>query len=114
MDTPDYFVKTHRLVISQDLPVLPSVLEEDFESFFKAILEIDPHNCCNEVRCHCLVREPLVGFKAMEIRWKGIHYRLVYRIIEECKRVEIFSFDHHKPAYHKAEERVRTSTGYRY
>lgn len=113
MDTPEYFIKTHCLVISQDLPLLPSVLAEDFEDFFKSILETDPHECCGEVRCHRLVREPLIGFKAMEIRWNNIDYRLVYKIVEDCKRVDIFSFDHHKPAYHKAEDRVRISTGYR-
>jgi mRNA-degrading endonuclease RelE of RelBE toxin-antitoxin system len=113
VDTPEYFVKVHRLVISQDLKILPSVLGEDFEDFFKPILEVDPYDCCGEVRCHWLTREPLVGFKAMEIKWNGIHYRLVYRIVEHCKRVDIFSFDHHAPAYHKAEDRVRMSTGYK-
>jgi mRNA-degrading endonuclease RelE of RelBE toxin-antitoxin system len=113
VDTLEYFVKSHPLLIKQDLPFLPSVLAEDFEFFFKPILEQDPYNCCGEIRNHILDREPLVGYYAMEIKWERIDFRLVYRITESLKRVDVISFDHHKPAYHKAHERVRTSTGYR-
>lgn len=111
MDTPEYFVRTHPLVASQDLPYLPPELAEDFDELFKPILAKDPYFCYGQIKNHILKRKPLAGFYAMEITLDNIHYRLVYRIIESSKRVEIFSFDDHKPAYHKAADRVQTTTG---
>lgn len=108
-----YYVKPHPLVISQDLSDLPSVLEKAFWGFYKPILEEDPYSCCGELNYHLLIRPPLVGCYAIEIEWNEIDYRIVYKINKSVKRVTIFSFDEHKPAYHKAEERVRTTTGYK-
>ncbi len=113
MDISEYFVKIHPLVFKEDLPGLPSVLREDFEDYFVTVLETDPYERCGEIDGHILERPPLVDFWTMDLVWNKIHYRLVYKINEATKTVMIFSFDEHKPAYHKAHERVRETTGYR-
>lgn len=106
-------MKIFQLVSTQDLPGLPEALIDDLP-FFRDILEVDPYACCGKIRCHLLEREPLnENCYAMELNYLGVSYRLVYRILEPQKRVEILSFDDHKSAYHKAEERVRRFTGYK-
>ncbi len=113
MDTPEYFVKVHPLVVKEDLLCIPFMLQQDFKSSFLVLLRIDPYGLCGARRGHVLKRPPLVGFRTIDLKLDRVHYRLVYRVTEATKRVEVFSFDSHKPAYHKAEERVRKTTGYR-
>jgi len=88
------------------------MLQQDYKSSFLALLRIDPYGLCGERNGHVLKRPPLVGFRTIDLILDEVDYRLVYRITEATKRVEVFSFDYHKPAYHKAEERVRNNTGY--
>jgi hypothetical protein len=37
-----YFLQVHPLVVSEDLPNLPTVLKADFEDLFKPILQSTP------------------------------------------------------------------------
>ena len=113
MDTPEYFVKAHPLVEKEDLPNIPSTLRQDFDDIILTVLKVDPYELGGKMKGHVLRRPPLAGFRTIDLTLSRISYRLVYRIIESVKRVEVFSFDYHKPAYHKAEERVRNTTGYK-
>ena len=113
MDTREYFVKVHPLVEKEDLPCIPFFLRRDFKNYFLVLLETDPSELRGEQKGHILERSPLAGFRTIDLTLDRISYRLVYKIMENVKRVEVFSFDYHKPAYHKAEERVRNTTGYK-
>ncbi len=51
----------------------------------------------------------LKGYRALEIEYDDITYRLVYRIYDKPapKRVEVISIGEHDPAYDRAIERLR-------
>lgn len=100
-----YQVKVNNLVIKNDLPKLPEKLKQDFEDFRNSIFVEDPYNCFG-LDNHTL-KGDLRGYRALEIDYNGVSYRLVYRIYEKPapKRVLILSFAEHDPAYDKAKER---------
>lgn len=101
-----YFLQVHPLVVSEDLPNLPTVLKADFEDLFKPILQSTP-DTGGILSCHKL-KGDLRGYHALEVAFDDAEYRLVYRIFEKPapKRVRVISFDIHDPAYEKAKERV--------
>ena len=101
-----YFLQVHPLVLSEDLPNLPTVLQADFEGLFKPILQSSPETG-GILSCHKL-KGDLRGYHALEILHDEAEYRLVYRIYEKPtpKRVRVISFDIHDPAYEKAKQRV--------
>jgi hypothetical protein len=100
-----YQVKVNNLVREQDLPELPKELGKDFEDFCNSIFVEYPYNCFG-LNNHTL-KGDLRGYRALEIDWNEVSYRLVYRIYEKPapKRVMILSFAEHNPAYEKAKER---------
>ncbi len=101
-----YFLQVHPLVLSEDLPNLPTVLQADFEGLFKPILQSSPETG-GILSCHKL-KGDLRGYHALEILYDEAEYRLVYRIYEKPtpKRVRVISFDIHDPAYEKGKQRV--------
>lgn len=100
-----YLVKVNNLVREQDLPELPKELRKDFQDFCNSIFAEDPYNCFG-LNNHTLTGH-LRGYRALEIDYNGISYRLVYKIYEKPapKRVLILSFGEHDPAYDKAKQR---------
>jgi mRNA interferase RelE/StbE len=101
-----YFLQVHPLVVSEDLPNLPIILQSDFVNLFKPILQSCP-DTGGILSCHKL-KGNLRGYHALEILFDDTEYRLVYRIFEKPapKRVRVISFDIHDPAYDKAKERL--------
>lgn len=100
-----YLVKTHRLVVEQDLPVLNSEVQEIFDDVCQSVLVSDPYRCFG-LASHDL-RGNLANHRAISLDWNGVAYRLVYRVYESPspKRVLILSFAEHDPAYQRAAER---------
>jgi mRNA interferase RelE/StbE len=100
-----YQVKVNNFVIQEDLPQLPKELRHDFEDFCNSIFIEDPYDCFG-LNNHNLKGE-LKGYRALEIDWNNVSYRIVYRIYEKPvpKRVVIVSFAEHDPAYEKAKAR---------
>ncbi|MEW6498292.1 MAG: hypothetical protein AB1589_38200 [Cyanobacteriota bacterium] len=102
----NYLFQKHPKIDSEDLPALPTELQEDFSELYKPILMADPY------RCGGFPNHPLSGklkdCRTLEIDWEGISYRLVYRVYESPapKRVFVISFDEHDPAYDKAKQRT--------
>ena len=99
-------MKIHKLVNSEDLPILPAELQEDFESVYKPILRLDPYGCGGFPSSQ--KKGKLSGYRALEIDWNEISYRLVYKVYESPapKRVFIVSFGEHDPAYFNAQKRI--------
>lgn len=104
MVTKRYQIKVHSLLSIEDLPNLPSELKKDFEKY-QQVLGLDP-NETRGIPSHKLIGE-LKGYRALEIDWNNVSYRLVYRIYEKPspKRVIVVSFAEHDPAYEKAKAR---------
>jgi hypothetical protein len=102
-----YQVQTHHEVRTIDLPNLSQELQEIFKDLCDAIFVVDPYNCSGFPN-HWL-RGKLRGYRALEIDWNGVAYRLVYRIYEKPspRRILIVSFAEHDPAYEKAIARVK-------
>jgi mRNA-degrading endonuclease YafQ of YafQ-DinJ toxin-antitoxin module len=102
--TKRYQVKLHELVSQDDLLNLPSQLKKDFTKY-QQVLALDPQNT-KGIPSHNLIGE-LRGYRALEIDYNSMSYRLVYRIYEKPspKRVLIISFAEHDPAYEKAKKR---------
>jgi Txe/YoeB family toxin of Txe-Axe toxin-antitoxin module len=100
-----YQVKVINVVKEKDLPELPLKLRQDFQDICNSIFVEDPYGCFG-LDSHNL-KGDLSGYRALEIDWNGISYRLVYRIYEKPvpKRVLIVSFAEHDPAYEKAKQR---------
>jgi mRNA-degrading endonuclease RelE of RelBE toxin-antitoxin system len=100
-----YLIKSHRLVEDQDLRELTPDILEIFEDIRQSVLIADPYRCLG-LPNHSL-RGELANYRAVEIDWNGVAYRLVYRIYETPapKRVVILSFAEHDPAYDRALER---------
>jgi mRNA interferase RelE/StbE len=101
---PRYLVKLHKLVNSQDLPLLSPELRADFFRY-QQILALDPYKTYG-VASHNLLGK-LASCRALEIDWNGVAHRLVYRVYESPapKRVLILSFGEHDPAYLNAQAR---------
>ena len=101
-----YLLQVHPLVLSEDLPNLPTILKTDFEGLFKPIFQSNP-DTGGILSCHKL-KGDLRGYHALEVRFDEMEYRLVYRIHDKPapKRVKVISFDIHDPAYEKAKQRV--------
>lgn len=100
-----YQVRVNNFVIKEDLPQLPKELRQDFDDFCNSIFVEDPDDCFG-LNNHNLKGE-LKGYRALEIDWNNVSYRLVYRIYKKPspKRVMIISFAEHDPAYEKAKAR---------
>ncbi len=99
-----YRIHLNQAVRQQDLPTLPPGLQQDFVRY-QQVLALDPYKT-RKVPSHSL-RGELLNYRALEIDWQAIAYRLVYRIYETPapKRVVILSFAEHDPAYTRAMER---------
>ena len=99
-----YKVQLHQAVLQKDLPDLPSSLQTDFHRY-QQVLSINPQQP-RRIPHHSL-KGQLAGYRALEIEWNNVVYRLVYRIYDSPapKRVLILSFAEHDPAYEKAIER---------
>ena len=99
-----YRVSFHPLVGVEDLPLLPQALRDDIADF-QLTLSIDPYKT-NELSSHDL-RGDLRHYRALEIDYNGVCYRLVYRVYESPtpKRVQVISFAEHDLAYERAKER---------
>lgn len=103
-------MKTRQEVTRIDLPILSEELQDIFKDICDAIFVTDPYNC-GGFPTHFL-KAKLRGYRALEIDWNGVAYRLVYRIYEKPspRRVLLISFAEHDPAYEKAVARVKKST----
>ncbi|WGS73769.1 hypothetical protein [Pseudanabaena galeata] len=88
----------------EDLPLLPEFLRDDLAKY-QFILAIDPVQT-QGVPSHDL-RGDLRRYRALEIDYRGVYYRLVYRVYESPtpKRVQVISFAEHDLAYERAKER---------
>lgn len=93
-----YQVKLHKFLVSQDLWTLPKPLQRDFYDFCNSIFVEDPYHCFG--LSNHLLKGKLRGYRALEIQFNEVSYRLVYRIYEKPapKRVLIISFAEHDPA----------------
>lgn len=91
---------------SEDLPKLPAELQEDYEAIYKPILRLEPYGCGGFPSYQ--KKGNLSGYRALEIDWNGISYRLVYRVYESPapKRVFVVSFGEHDLAYDNAKKRI--------
>jgi len=89
----------------EDLPLLPQSLRDDIADF-QLTLSIDPYKT-NELSSHDL-RGELKHYRALEIDYDGVCYRLVYRIYDSAspKRVQVISFAEHDLSYERAKKRV--------
>jgi len=85
---------------------VPYAMQKDFWEIYQLILKTDPYNCGGFPN-HAL-KGKLKGYRALEIDWNGVAYRLVYRIYEKPspRQVLVISFAEHDPAYAKAVARV--------
>ncbi|MBD2152526.1 hypothetical protein H6F44_20740 [Pseudanabaena sp. FACHB-1277] len=88
----------------EDLPLLPEFLQNDLAKY-QFVLAIDPVQT-QGVPSHDL-RGDLRHYRALEIDYNGVSFRLVYRVYESPtpKRVQVISFAEHDLAYEKAKER---------
>jgi mRNA-degrading endonuclease YafQ of YafQ-DinJ toxin-antitoxin module len=88
-------------VTREDALDLPALLREDLPRY-QQILALDPYKT-RKVPSHRLKGE-LTGYRALEINWNGVAYRLVYRIYDtpSPRRVLVLSFAEHDPAYERA------------
>ena len=99
-----YRVTLHPLVSVEDLPLLPEFLQNDLAKY-QFVLAIDPVQT-QGVPSHDL-RGDLKHYRALEIDYNGVCFRLVYRVYESPtpKRVQVISFAEHDLAYERAKER---------
>jgi mRNA interferase RelE/StbE len=102
-----YLLKTHSLIASQDLPILPDSLQQAFVDICQAVLTVDPHGCLG-LPNHSL-KGKLKDCRSIELDWEGDCYRLVYRIYDtpSPKRVLVLSIAEHDAAYERAQQRKR-------
>jgi len=102
-----YILQTHPSVVGEDLKELSTFLVNQFWEHYKPLLQTDPYNCGGFPN-HAL-KGKLRGYRALEIDWNQVFYRLVYRIYEKPspRRVLVISFAEHDPAYEKAVARVK-------
>lgn len=102
-----YILQTHPSVISEDLKDLSKFLVNQFWENYKLLLQADPYNCGGFP--NHLLKGKLRGYRALEVDWNQVAYRLVYRVYEKPspRRVLVISFAEHDPAYEKAVARVK-------
>jgi hypothetical protein len=88
----------------EDLPLLPEFLQNDLGKY-QFVLAINPVQT-QGVPSHDL-RGELRHYRALEIDYNGVCFRLVYRVYESPtpKRVQVVSFAEHDLAYERAKER---------
>jgi mRNA interferase RelE/StbE len=100
-----YLLKVHNLVRQQDLPELTAELQRDFQEICNTAFTEDPYGCFG-LPSHDL-RGDLRHYRALEIDYNGVSFRLVYRVYESPtpKRVQVISFAEHDLAYERAKER---------
>lgn len=93
---------------SQDVPELPAELRDDLLRY-QQVLSLNPVDT-RGIPNH-LLKGQLKNYRALEIEWNGVAYRLVYRIYDSPapRRVEILSFAKHDPAHDRAIARKRSS-----
>jgi mRNA interferase RelE/StbE len=107
-----FYIKRSPLIVKEDFPNLPIALQEDWE-LFQLLLEENPYapeSLVGEgfgIKSHNLRRE-LNGCRALEIDYLGEAYRIIYKITDNVntRRVDVYSFDRHNPAYDKANNRA--------
>ncbi|MEB3173775.1 MAG: hypothetical protein VKN60_01080 [Cyanobacteriota bacterium] len=106
MVTKRYQVQRHRQLNREDLGELPIQLQDNLTQYEK-VLALDPIQT-KGIPNHSLAGQ-LRGYRALEIDWGQISYRLVYRIYEKPapRRVLILSFAEHDAAYEKATQRKK-------
>jgi len=94
----------HPLVGVEDLPLLPEFLQNDLAKY-QFVLAIDAVQT-QGVPSHDLQGD-LRHYRALEIDYNGVCFRLVYRVYESPtpKRVQVISFAEHDLAYERAKER---------
>lgn len=99
-----YNVSLHQDIQGEDIPLLSETLQDDFRQYQK-VLKLDPYHTKN-IPSHDLRGDPK-NYRAIEIDYYGISYRLVYRVYESPspKRVQVISFAEHDLAYQRAKER---------
>ena len=95
----------HPLVSIEDLPLLPDSLQDDLAKY-QSVLSLDPVQTLG-LPNHDL-RGDLKHYRALEIDYDGVCYRLVYRIYDSPspKRVQVISFAEHNLSYERAKKRV--------
>ncbi|WP_051030528.1 hypothetical protein [Halothece sp. PCC 7418] len=94
-------------MVREDFKELSTFLVNQFWEHYKPLLKTDPYNCSGFPN-HAL-KGKLRGYRALEIDWEGVAYRLVYRVYEKPspRRVLVISFAEHDPAYEKAIARIK-------
>jgi hypothetical protein len=111
-DPSKFYVKRSSLIVREDFSNLPTALQEDWD-IFQSLLEENPYSPESLVGegfgigSHDLKRE-LSGYRALEIDYLGEAYRIVYKVTDnlDVRRVDVYSFDRHNPAYDKAKNRA--------
>jgi mRNA interferase RelE/StbE len=90
--------------VQEDIANLPAELQEKWLQY-QNILSLDPYTTLG-FPSHSLIGK-LSGFRALEIDWNRVAYRLVYRIYGKPppQRVVILSFAEHNDAYSFAKQR---------
>lgn len=103
-----YLLKKHPLIDKEDLPKLPEKLKSDYYLIIEKILQTNPLTGGNLFDTHAL-KGKLKGYRALEIQFDNLAFRLVYRIYDKPspRRVEIISIGEHDPAYVQAIQRVQ-------
>ena len=101
-----YLLKLHDLVQQQDLVELSAELNKDFKAICNTAFTQDPYSCFG-LSSHDL-RGDLKNYRALELDYEGICYRIVYRVYElpSPKRVQVISFAEHDLAYARAKLRT--------
>lgn len=100
-----YRITLHPLVSIEDLSLLPDSLQDDLAKY-QSVLSLDPVQTLG-LPNHDL-RGDLKHYRALEIDYDGVCYRLVYRIYDSPspKRVQVISFAEHNLSYERAKKRV--------
>ncbi|MBJ7899140.1 MAG: hypothetical protein GC158_04255 [Cyanobacteria bacterium RI_101] len=104
MVTKRYQVQRHRQLNPEDLGELPTQLRDNLTQYEQVLaLELIQ---TKGIPSHSLAGQ-LQGYRALEIDWGQISYRLVYRVYKKPapRRVLILSFAEHDAAYEKATQR---------
>jgi len=108
-----YILQTHPSMVREDFKELSTFLVNQFWEHYKPLLQTEPFLQTEPYNCsgfpnHAL-KGKLRGYRALEIGWEDVAYRLVYRVYEKPspRRVLVISFAEHDPAYEKAIARVK-------
>lgn len=73
-----YAIRFHQGVTQQDLAELPPQLRQDLPRY-QQVLALDPYKT-RKIPNHQLKGE-LLHYRALEVDWGGVAYRLVYHIL---------------------------------